>query len=292
VFGGAPDGLWYELTHRVIGFTLGLLTLSVAVVLWRREPRRWLRRLSYFAVLTVCLQALLGGLRVKLISDEALGDFAMSVFGTSNVYPIKIGIMLLHAFGAQFLFCLLVTIALALSSGWVQGHHPGEVSDKTRGTRKLLAWTLAVVFVQLLLGAYVRHSDGDGVLVHVLGAVVVVTMVFVAAHQTRRRHPSVWPIWHQLGLAKFLLFLQVFLGIVSWLFMRGGFEWAPPWDISMLVRTGHVANGAMILALLVAATCRGHKLLRTEEEDRRASRGDVSMPGVELDAASERGASA
>ena len=138
-----------------------------------------------------------------------------------------------------------------------------------------------MAFVQLLLGAYVRHSEGNGVLIHVFGAVAVVTMVFVAARQTRLRHPDVWPIWHQLGLAKFLLFLQQFLGIVSWVITSSGRERAPPWDVSMLVRTGHVANGAMILAILVTATCRSFKLLRLDR-----------LTGVELVATTQKGASA
>ncbi|MFQ5504256.1 MAG: heme A synthase [Planctomycetota bacterium] len=263
---GAPGGLWYELLHRVVGFTLGCLVLALAVVLWRREPRRGVRKLGYAALLVVCLQALLGGLRVKFLSDERLQDFALALFGTGeNIHPIRIGIMLLHAFGAQLLFCLLVALTLVLSSGWREGHHPGERSPCSRRTRQLCVVTTAALFVQLLLGAFVRHAEGDGVLYHAIFALVVTLLVLVLAPLSRRSHPGVFPIWHLIGLARFLILFQLALGIASWVIMLPGWEYRPPWDVTMLIRTGHVANGAMILALLVTATCRAYKLLHHED---------------------------
>lgn len=265
VLGGAPGGLWYELLHRVIGFTLGCLVLALVIVLWRREPRRAVRMTGYLALILVCLQALLGGLRVKFLSDERLQDFALALFGTGeNIHPIRIGIMLVHAFGAQLLFCILVALTLVLSSGWREGHHPGEQSPQTRRTRKLCVVTTVALFVQLLLGAFVRHAGGDGVLFHAIFALIVTALVLVLAPFTRRNHPAVFPIWHLIGLARFLILFQIALGIASWVIMLPGWEYRPPWDVTMLIRTGHVANGAMILALLVTATCRAYKLLLHE----------------------------
>src|SRR5947209_18239135 len=36
-----------EHSHRLSGWTMGLITIGLAVWLWRREERRWLRRLGW-----------------------------------------------------------------------------------------------------------------------------------------------------------------------------------------------------------------------------------------------------
>src|SRR3954452_25278944 len=39
-------GVRYEHSHRMVATTVGLLTIVLAVWLWRIEPRRWMRRLG------------------------------------------------------------------------------------------------------------------------------------------------------------------------------------------------------------------------------------------------------
>ena len=59
-------GIRFEHTHRLIASTVGLMTVLLAILLARREPRRWVRRLGYLAVAAVVAQGLLGGLTVLL----------------------------------------------------------------------------------------------------------------------------------------------------------------------------------------------------------------------------------
>ena len=91
------DGIFFEHTHRLIASTVGLLTIVLAVWLWRVESRRWVRNLGYIAVGAVILQGVLGGLRVTMLKDE-------------------IGIF--HACLAQAFLGLLVFIALVNSEFW------------------------------------------------------------------------------------------------------------------------------------------------------------------------------
>ena len=91
-----PLHLWegnilYEHTHRLLASLVGLLTSILAVWLWLREPRSWLRWLGAAAFFAILLQGLLGGLRVTLLKDE-------------------IGIF--HAVLAQSFFVLVTLIAL------------------------------------------------------------------------------------------------------------------------------------------------------------------------------------
>src|SRR5574337_1126279 len=84
-------GIFYEHSHRLIGSTVGLLTLALALVLWLKEPWGTARWLGAAAVGAVVIQGILGGLRVILVS--AGSEFA-----------------LVHGLLAQAFFALIVSI--------------------------------------------------------------------------------------------------------------------------------------------------------------------------------------
>lgn len=126
-------GIFYEHTHRLMGSWVGLLTVVLALWLWRSEPRAWMRRLGWIALFLVILQGVLGGLRVVLFKNE-------------------IGIF--HAGLAQSFLSLLTVIALACSPLWRRIAPQG---DSPR-VRRALGVGVLLVFVQLLIGATMRHQ--------------------------------------------------------------------------------------------------------------------------------------
>ena len=137
-----PIHLWqgnifYEHTHRLLASLVGLVITILAIWLWLRESRPWLRWLGAGAFLAILLQGLLGGLRVTLLKDE-------------------IGI--LHATVAQSFFVLVTLIAL-FSSG-----EAGKFVDSLRKTRlsRSLFWltncSASLLLIQLILGAAMRHQ--------------------------------------------------------------------------------------------------------------------------------------
>jgi cytochrome c oxidase assembly protein subunit 15 len=131
-------GILFEHTHRLIASTVGLLTLILAAWIWRAESRRWVRMLGLAAVGAVILQGILGGIRVTLLKDE-------------------IGIF--HACLAQAFFGLLVLIALSRSQVWRDG---GSLrGDLARGLRCIAVVTTIVIYLQLGLGAMMRHQHRD-----------------------------------------------------------------------------------------------------------------------------------
>src|SRR5436190_20541959 len=153
-------GILYEHTHRLVASGVGLLTTVLAVWLWCKESRRWLRWLGLAALFAVVLQGVLGGLRVVLIKDE-------------------IGIF--HATLAQLFFVLTCAIALFTSKRWTEtrsvGFQPagsggilppveaGSSNNSQAGSlryapmlRRLLLGATALVLLQLILGATMRHQ--------------------------------------------------------------------------------------------------------------------------------------
>jgi len=91
-------GVFYEHGHRMVATAIGILTIVLAVWLWRKEPRRWLRRLGWVALGLVVLQGLFGGMTVLL---------KLPVWTSAT-----------HACLAQGFFLVTVFIALSLSPGW------------------------------------------------------------------------------------------------------------------------------------------------------------------------------
>lgn len=132
---GWVGGIFYEHTHRLVASLVGLMTMILALSLLAVEPRRWVRHLGVAAFLAVCIQGLLGGLRVSLFKDE-------------------IGI--LHATLAQSFFCLLGILAIATSPRFIRGDWDAFLPD--RPLRNLTAAATILVFAQLILGASMRHE--------------------------------------------------------------------------------------------------------------------------------------
>ena len=243
-------GVLYEHGHRLIASIVGMLTIGLAVWTSRTEPRRWLRRLAWVALGAVVLQGALGGITV--------------------LYFLPAPVSVAHAGLAQIFFCLTIAIALFTSPGWRREITAGgPVTDATLA--RLTIATVAVVFVQILIGATMRHI-GAGLAIpdfplafgrvippdwtvpiavhfaHRVGAVIV-TLVVVAtsghvlAHHRGRLSLSS-PAWVLLGLVA----VQFTLGALTVLSQR-----------HVGINTAHVATGAGLLATTVILALRTHR---------------------------------
>src|SRR6266850_7274919 len=130
-------GIFYEHTHRLLASAVGFLTIILAAWLWVREDRRWLRWLGIAALVAVILQGILGGLRVTWMKDE-LGIF--------------------HAALAQLFFALLCSIALFASPWWRDASSTGVNARDLAILRNFCVTATLLIFLQLLIGATMRHQ--------------------------------------------------------------------------------------------------------------------------------------
>jgi cytochrome c oxidase assembly protein subunit 15 len=130
-------GILYEHTHRLFASGVGMLTAILAVWLWLRESRSWLRWMGVAAFILVVLQGVLGGLRVTLYKDE-------------------IGIV--HATVAQLFFVLMTWIALFTSGAGERLIAAAQRRVASPLLRSLILTGTLLVFVQLVLGASMRHQ--------------------------------------------------------------------------------------------------------------------------------------
>jgi cytochrome c oxidase assembly protein subunit 15 len=248
-------GIFYEHGHRMVATTVGILTIFLAVWLARREPRRWVRRLGYAALAAVVAQGVLGGMTV--------------------IFLLPTAVSVAHACLAQTFFCLVVTIAVVTSPRWRDGEPARDESVLRIGRA-----TVAVIFLQLLVGAVMRHTKAGlaipdfplalgrlipplptfAVAIHFLHRVVALAVAGCAAICGARAFAS-----KRTGLKKTavaliaLVALQITLGALTVLTRK-----------SVAITTAHVATGALILGTALAFTLGSLKTARRAGGARRS----------------------
>lgn len=140
-------GILYEHGHRMIASVVGFFILVLAFWLWRKESRKWVRVLGFLALGAVITQGILGGLTVLLLLPTAIS--------------------VSHAALAQLVFSIVSAIALFTSKWWTsdQLRSPRRVptafhdEEKRPALFTLCIATTAAVFIQLILGAVMRHTQ-------------------------------------------------------------------------------------------------------------------------------------
>ncbi len=131
-------GVFYEHAHRLIASGVGLLTIGLAVALFFFERRVWIRWLGVVAVAAVCLQGLIGGLRVQWVKDY-------------------LGIP--HACLAQAFFAVICLVALLTSTWWLKPRlAPAHATPALKQLRAFALIGTVAIFSQLALGASMRHA--------------------------------------------------------------------------------------------------------------------------------------
>jgi cytochrome c oxidase assembly protein subunit 15 len=240
---GMVGGVFYEHSHRLLGALVGLLTVALAVALWRRGGR--LRVLGLVAVGTVVLQGVIGGLRVVLLTDA---------------------LALVHGPLAQAFFALVAAVAF-LTSGAAE--RPRVEVDSA--LRRLSLAAVALVYAQIVLGALLTH---DGWLwLHLAGAVAVFTVAPVVTARARRTgDPIAAPLARVLLV---LLGLQLLLGLGAYLSRFSG-VWIPGGQTTMLAMpVAHRLVGGLILAASVVLAVRLCAAAPGLSARRDGPRGDV-----------------
>jgi cytochrome c oxidase assembly protein subunit 15 len=129
--------IFHEHVHRLVASAVGLCTVVLAAWLFFKDKRGWMKGLGLTAVALVIAQGVLGGLTV--------------------LYLLPTGVSVAHGVLAQSFLALTIVLAYALSGEWfrrkAQGNTPPEKAAR------IAALVVGLIFVQLVLGAFVRHTE-------------------------------------------------------------------------------------------------------------------------------------
>ena len=225
-------GIFYEHSHRLLGSLVGLLTIALAVVLWRQGGR--LRTLGVVMVAAVITQGVLGGLRVVLLKET---------------------LAIVHGCLAQAFFALAVTAALLTSTS-----HRLPVQGIDPALRRLTIVAAAVVYAQIVLGAFLTHAGW--IVPHLVGAAAVFVFVPMVTARLRRTHDAIAaPV---AGVLVLLLGVQLLLGAGSFM-ARFTSLWIPGGQLTMLVLpVTHRLLASLILGTAVIVAVRATSAGRVE----------------------------
>ena len=131
-------GVFYEHGHRLVASFVGMLMTVMACWLVHSEPRTWVRRVGIAAMAAVVCQGLLGGLTVLLKLPK----------------PVSIA----HAGLAEIFFGLTIALAFFTAPSWQRARGlDAPVTPAVASLRRLGIVTAALVYAQIILGAFVRH---------------------------------------------------------------------------------------------------------------------------------------
>jgi cytochrome c oxidase assembly protein subunit 15 len=263
-----PFDLFIEHGHRLLGAIVGFVAIIAVIVAWMTEQRSWVRWLSAGLLVAVIGQGVLGGMRVVL-SDRTLA--------------------MVHGCTGPLFFVICVALAVVTGRWWRNQTESESASRPVpgRGAIWLAAAVTMLAYVQLLLGAQLRHvqvtASPSGfthlVSTHITGALVLWLLVGILAWRMSRLRavgqPAVTdqkgeaaaagcgdltlsrPAWVLVGLVG----VQIALGVGTWVATYGWpyFAQFGPASAGYLVKskafteslitTAHVATGSLILAV-------------------------------------------
>jgi cytochrome c oxidase assembly protein subunit 15 len=254
-------GVLYEHGHRMIAAFVGFLTVILAIWMLWKESRKWMRALGVVALFAVILQGVLGGLTV--------------------IYLLPTPISVMHATLAQTFFSLIVSLVLFTSPRWKR---PLATATNHR-LPALFTITTIAIYLQLILGAWMRHSKAAlaipdfplafGRIIpeftnsqiaihfsHRIGALLVFTCIGVTASVVLRKHKNIPEFVRPALLLLGLVFVQITLGAFT--------IWT---QTAVWAATAHVGVGALMLATAVRLTLQGFRararvVVRSTEIDR------------------------
>ena len=280
-------GIFFEHTHRLIASVVGFMTIILAFWIWRTDRRRWLRNLGFAALGAVILQGVLGGLRVTLLKNE-------------------IGIF--HACLAQAFLGMLIVITVATSKLWPRISAPYSPVAAVRTLARVVIGTTLVIYLQLGLGATMRHQHRDLSILDfptaygsIIPDVSEIRLAKINAWREARALSEVTPFHIWLQMTHRFIAVVIATGVIASLFLARRSQqnagklsrFSDAWFLLLAcqitlgawviwsnkaadIATAHVAVGAIMLSLGVAFSAICLRTLRNSEGSTAAR--DYSIP--------------
>jgi cytochrome c oxidase assembly protein subunit 15 len=232
--------VFYEHSHRLAGAFVGLCTILLALALWFKERRRWLRWLGPVALALVIAQGVLGGLRVVLLEHT---------------------LAIVHAAFAQLFFAFAVSLALMTSREWQADVDAAPLGDGGKLLRVSVI-TTAMIYLQVIFGAVLRHT-GERLDAHLFVGFLVAVHVVLLLLRVSRHFRNRARLLRGAAILGALLSMQLLLGPGAYVGKYTALLRMPT-EALVYLTTIHLVVGALMLATSVTLTLRVLRLSRAE----------------------------
>ncbi len=248
-------GVLYEDSHRKIAGVLAVLTVILAILIWIKEDRRWLRWFAVIAVGGIVAQAILGGQVVIQLLHYWL--------------PVA------HACFAEIMFGAILSIAVFTSKWWVSDRP--QLEDRGSPSIHFLALLNAVViFLQVFLGAGFRHKDIP-IWPHAAGSLAVLAAVVWTAVVLRKRFEHSRELTKMRILLHSVFGLQFLLGIGAYWSRISTADAPQPMRVMVVLTVTHTVVGALLFAVSILTILLCYRLVPRAGEVPVSSEGRVTV---------------
>jgi len=248
-------GVFYEHSHRVIAGVLGALTLILALGIWVKEERRWLRWFAVIAVGGIVVQAILGGQVV--------------------IQLLHYWLPVIHACFAQIMFGALLSIAVFTSKWWI-ADRPQLDNRGSPSIHSLALLNAGVIFLQVFLGAGFRHKEIP-IWPHAAGSLAVLATVVWTAVVLRKRFESSRELTKMRILLHSVFGLQFLLGIGAYWSRLATADAPQPMRVMIVLTVTHTVVGAALFAVSVLTILFCYRLVPRAGEVAVSAEGPVTV---------------
>jgi cytochrome c oxidase assembly protein subunit 15 len=248
-------GVLYEDSHRKIAGVLAVLTVILAILIWIKEDRRWLRWFAVIAVGGIVAQAILGGQVVIQLLHYWL--------------PVA------HACFAQIMFGAILSIAVFTSKWWVSDR-PQLEDRRSPSIHSLALLNAVVIFLQVFLGAGFRHKDIP-IWPHAAGSLAVLATVVWTAVVLRKRFEHSRELTKMRILLHSIFGLQFLLGIGAYWSRISTADAPQPMRVMVILTVTHTVVGALLLAVSILTILLCYRLVPRAGEVPVSSEGRVTV---------------
>ncbi len=238
-FWEAPFGVQLEHAHRLYGAAVGMATIVLAGSFVAFERRRWMKGLGVFALAAVIIQGVLGGMRVTHRST-----FLAAVHGATG----------------QAFFGLMVALAVLTGRDW--NRRAERTVDPDR-LRRRSAIGLALVYMQIVLGGWLRHYGTLAALwTHAILAAAVWLHAAILTYRIERRRGEIAPLVVPSRVLGLTVTVQILLGLAALVMVLpiGGIP-RPVTSYQAVIRTAHQTNAALLFAAAIVLSLRSYRHL-------------------------------
>jgi cytochrome c oxidase assembly protein subunit 15 len=231
-------GVFYEHAHRLYGSLVGITSIVLMVSMFRFDRRVSLRVLGAAIFFMVCLQGIMGGLRVT---------------------ETNTALAIVHGVFGQMVLAAVVAAAALTAPAWL-APTPNLARAPTSPDRAASTVLVVLLILQVAVGALYRHlrREADAsdaathyLYAHIAMAAIVTAVAVFAGGRAWAFHPEAKPL-RRTGM--WLLVVvggQLLLGIVAMMLVLSGRD-SEASALEVAFTTAHQATGALLLALATA----------------------------------------
>ncbi|MFO0956256.1 MAG: COX15/CtaA family protein [Isosphaeraceae bacterium] len=230
-------GVQLEHTHRLDASLVGLACIALTVTMLVADRRGWAKGMGVLALVLVIVQGVLGGTRVTQNSQSLAA---------------------VHGASGQLFFAFLATLCVWTGRGWIEA---GEPRPDTYRLRNRAVAAFGMLALTVILGVVVRHFGSHMAIGgHMLLAILVLghaLALTIKIGKVKAEVPELVPSSRALAIS---IVIQVGLGIAAVVALWPLDPARVQYDaVRLLIRTGHQANGALVLASSAVLALRAYR---------------------------------